>query len=310
MRNFSLLTVLAMAVCLTACTDKNQTQEKTLQTVHVEQQSKNQPVLHYSNLVAQADQDRLRQELLTLGIAKERVDAFLFDVADYNQTMQGLGLVAGFQTSFGLVQYDQMALSEKWLNKHQDRHGHNCRLTTFRLMGDFIEIDNPIIENDTMLFAEKETMDSEQVVSLERQQDFLSLFSYVPAKDSRDLNQHIATFRQSWQHKGVHLTNDKISLVSVVFYNNFEGLPTTAELFVGHIGLLWQKQDKFFFLEKLSFAEPYQWLEFSSKQAVSDYLMARYDIDETGELPPFIMENNELIEGYRPNPYRSMVSHH
>ncbi len=72
---------------------------------------------------------------------------------------------------------------------------------------------------------------------------------------------------------------------------------------MAHTGVLFYDDEGLLFLEKISFQEPYQLLRFANRQALSDYLMNRYD--SSSEQPyakPFIMENDALIEGYRANP--------
>ena len=59
------------------------------------------------------------------------------------------------------------------------------------------------------------------------------------------------------------------------------------------------------FIEKLAFQEPYQAILFANRTELSDYLMNRYDIEwEQPNAIPFIMENDQLMDGYRPNPYK------
>ena len=42
---------------------------------------------------------------------------------------------------------------------------------------------------------------------------------------------------------------------------------------------------------------------FQNRTELSDYLMEKYDVEEGQPTSiPFIMENDNLMEGYRPNP--------
>lgn len=75
------------------------------------------------------------------------------------------------------------------------------------------------------------------------------------------------------------------------------------ELFIGHAGVLFHIGDEMYFVEKIAFQEPYQVTKIPSRQALSDYLMTKYDVaTDQPTASPFIMENNQLLEGYRPNP--------
>ena len=75
-------------------------------------------------------------------------------------------------------------------------------------------------------------------------------------------------------------------------------------LFIGHVGVLLTADDgTLYFVEKVAFQEPYRLVKIQNRTELSDYLMEKYDTawgqDTTH---PFIMENDELMDGYRPNP--------
>ncbi len=67
------------------------------------------------------------------------------------------------------------------------------------------------------------------------------------------------------------------------------------------MGVLMPSEDgKLLFIEKLSFQIPYQAVKFENRTELNDYLMNKYDIDWDQPIAkPFIMENDQLLEGYR-----------
>ena len=79
---------------------------------------------------------------------------------------------------------------------------------------------------------------------------------------------------------------------------------TEAEslLFVGHVGVLLTAEDgTLYFVEKVAFQEPYRLLRFADRTALSDCLMGKYDTSWGQDMAsPFIMENDTLMEGWRP----------
>ena len=99
-----------------------------------------------------------------------------------------------------------------------------------------------------------------------------------------------------------YLTNSTLYRAEVSFYDK----PTEEEslLFVGHIGVLLTAEDgALYFVEKVAFQEPYRMLRFADRTALSDYLMEKYDTSWGQDTAsPFIMENDELMDGWRPNP--------
>ena len=86
----------------------------------------------------------------------------------------------------------------------------------------------------------------------------------------------------------------------------FHDKPTEEEslLFVGPGGVLLTAEDgALYFVEKVAFQEPYRLLRFADRTALSDYLMGKYDTSWGQDTArPFIMENGELMEGWRANP--------
>ena len=113
--------------------------------------------------------------------------------------------------------------------------------------------------------------------------------------------------QKAWKARGIafRYANDptKASLISVVFHSQLT--PEENMIFVGHVGVLLPFEGKLLFIEKLAFQEPYQAILFANRTELSDYLMNRYDVEwEQPNAIPFIMENDQLMDGYRPNPYK------
>ena len=70
------------------------------------------------------------------------------------------------------------------------------------------------------------------------------------------------------------------------------------------MGVLIPTEDrKLLFIEKLTFQAPYQAIKFDYRVDFNDYLMNQYDISwNQPTAKPFIMENDQLLEGYREKP--------
>ena len=61
----------------------------------------------------------------------------------------------------------------------------------------------------------------------------------------------------------------------------------------------------------ISFREPYRLLRFADRTELSDYLMGKYDVSwGQSTARPFIMENDELMEGWRSNPDSADAADH
>ena len=117
--------------------------------------------------------------------------------------------------------------------------------------------------------------------------------------------------REEWKSRGISFReNERIRLITVFFHDK----PTEEEsiLFVGHVGVLLTADDgTLYFVEKVAFQEPYRLLRFADRTELSDYLMGKYDVSwGQSTARPFIMENDELMEGWRPNPDSADAAYH
>ncbi len=333
-RNILLILMILTVLLLVACTDTNTsvdatamatatttetptetttittvqtTVEQTTQAEITQQEQAFIKEIHYSNLVDKKTQDMLKAALLKAGIDQKRVDLTLANIVDYNQTIAGTALVEdGFKASEQLTpQYDTAAIDEKWLKKYELFIGRNCRITAFDLMADNITIAKPDVTENKMLFMDETALADcpNKTYSETELNQFRTLFGDVPAEMTKDITVHLKAVKDYWQQKGVTFNSKAsqkggASLITVWFHSDLDN-----NLFVGHTGVLFYDNADLLFLEKISFQEPYQLLKFNNRQQLNDYLMNRYDNNYNQPVArPFIMENDQLIEGYRPSP--------
>lgn len=125
-----------------------------------------------------------------------------------------------------------------------------------------------------------------------------------------EIERHVQTVQEEWASRGVAFReNERIRLITVFFHDK----PTEEEslLFVGHVGVLLTAEDgTLYFVEKVAFQEPYRLLRFANRTALSDYLMGKYDTSWGQDTAsPFIMENDKLMDGWRPNPDNRSSAH-
>lgn len=302
MKKLILITILSLGAI--SCEQKKATTEKT------------SIPLTYSNLVDTATQEEVQKTLIPAGISEQNVASFLESVALFNQTVgDKAGLVPkGFVTIDSLLpKYDEVAIQSIWTSKYPMFQGYNCRLTSFTLLRDLITFpaDKRFAskEEDEVLFIDRESLHNtpKKFFTPEEENNFFALFTEVPTTNTKDINTHLQAMQQAWKERGINFRykNDptKASLISAVFHSQIT--PEENTLFVGHVGVLVPFEGKLLFIEKLAFQEPYQAIKFANRAELSDYLMNRYDVEwEQPNAIPFIMENDALMEGYRPNPYK------
>lgn len=267
----------------------------------------------YSNLLDKQAQEEVSKAMTDAGIAPENVASFLQNVKQFNDAIEGHGLVPnGFvKLDSILPHYDEAAIQTHWDKKYPQFAGYNCRITSYDLMRDFIAVDQPADEHPTTLIFDEEALDNcgRTLFSPVERRAFRNLFAPVSTPYEKDIDKHLKNIQDYWQRRGIRFIhkNDptKASLISVVMHSAIT--PEESFLFVGHVGVLVPVGNQLLFIEKLAFQIPYQAIRFNNRSELNDYLMRMYDT-EWGQATasPFLMENDELLEGYRPNPVKEM----
>lgn len=285
---------------------------KTKQEQSIEQQATPQPFLEqitYSNLVDTLSQQQAKEALFQAGVSSENIAFFLENVSYFNDLVGEVGLVKqGFSVSNDLTpNYDQAHIITRWEEKNPVFLGYNCRITSLGLMRDFISVKNPQQDAGANLFIDEDVLQNspKEIFSDQEKQIFMNLYSNIPTPYVPDVQVHIQNVCKDWSQKGIFFKHKgdktKASLISVFFHSAIT--EQESEIFAGHVGVLLPTSDsKILFIEKLSFQEPYQFVKLNNRTELNDLLMARYDV-EWGQPTsiPFIFENDELLEGYRPN---------
>lgn len=261
--------------------------------------------LTYSNLVDRKSQDEVRKAMESAGFLSKNIDSFFQDVNRFNSAVEEVSLVEeGFVTVDNLEpEYDWVELMEKWDAEYPTFIGYNCRIVSYDLMKDAIDIGKVDTRNSDWMVFDENALEYNpiEVFTKEEHQDFKSLFSYVPTELTKDVSLHLENVKEDWKSKEIEFSDaDKRSIISVFFHDE-EGY-----LFIGHMGVLIPSQNgELLFIEKLSFHQPYQAVKFDNRTELNDYLMNKYDISwgqETAK--PFIMENDQLLQGYREKPIK------
>ncbi len=259
----------------------------------------------YSNLVDEEIKEEVQKSLIEAGLDAENVYAFLNEVRAYNDTVGDVGLVKeGFNVSDNLIpMYDVEKIDEKWFAKNPEFIGYDCRMTAFLLADNMIEVKNPSSELSPKLFMDNDAIEFSNNPKFNEDsiKDFNTLFTGIPAELTKDVDKHIEEVKNYLAKSQIIFNNKKqASVISVYMHDDLDN-----ELFVGHTGILVPSVngDYLLFVEKISFQEPYQVLKFNNRQELNDYLMNKYDNwlpTETAR--PFIMENGDVLNGYRLNP--------
>ena len=271
--------------------------------------------IEYTNLNDSVSQKLLEDMLSGAGVSEDRIQGFFNRVDSFNESMREEWLTAGFEQAKLLdTKYDPYEMQDAWMAKNGNFPGYNCRITAMELFGDFVSAGDEA-QRDTgedVLFMDEETLRTDpEALGGSSLTDFRALYSAMRAEDTTDVQRHVQAVREEWKSRGISFReNERIRLITVFFHDK----PTEEEsiLFVGHVGVLLTADDgTLYFVEKVAFQEPYRLLRFADRTELSDYLMGKYDVSwGQSTARPFIMENDELMEGWRPNPDSADAAYH
>ena len=241
----------------------------------------------YSNMNSKSSEDEVRK-VLAAHLDKDSVDAFFNLVNDYNTTVGSVGLTGDFST-FTKTDYDVEKISNLWTPKKGDFVGTNCRINSYCLLKNSIEIPK-LEKDDSLLFVDNDAIDKGKVFGAEDKDAFDILFSRVKTEATTDVKVHAAKMEQFLSQ---FKFNENARMLSVVVHDDLDG----QSLFIGHVGILVPSEDGYFFVEKLTFEEPYQAIKFATKEDCYKYLDTKYE-NYTGEglAKPFIMDNDKWVQ--------------
>ena len=282
--------VLCSTILLTlvACSQTQKTSDSTAETSVTQSQS-NQVSWKatYSNLNNQPSAEEVRKALAA-HLDKDSVDAFFNLVNDYNATVGSVGLTGDFST-FTKTDYDVEKISNLWTPKKGDFVGTNCRINSYCLLKNSIEIPK-LEKDDSLLFLDNDAIDKGKVFAAEDKDAFDILFSRVKTEATTDVKVHAAKMEQFLSQ---FKFNENARMLSVVVHDDLDG----QSLFIGHVGILVPSEEGYLFVEKLTFEEPYQAIKFATKEDCYKYLDTKYE-NYTGEglAKPFIMDNDKWVQ--------------
>ena len=277
-----------LLLTLVACSQTQKTSDSTTETSVTQSQS-NQVSWKatYSNLNNQPSAEEVRKALAA-HLDKDSVDAFFNLVNDYNATVGSVGLTGDFST-FTKTDYDVEKISNLWTPKKGDFVGTNCRINSYCLLKNSIEIPK-LEKDDSLLFVDNDAIDKGNVFGVEDKDAFDILFSRVKTEATTDVKVHAAKMEKFLSQ---FKFNENARMLSVVVHDDLDG----QSLFIGHVGILVPSEDGYLFVEKLTFEEPYQAIKFATKEDCYKYLDTKYE-NYTGEglAKTFIMDNDKWVQ--------------
>ena len=301
--------ILALLLSLSACnksgvdkskeTDKIEEADTSESTDASEQADKSESAdkskntFKFSALGNAESQEKTGELLKAAGISQERIDEFLGQVKKYNDYYNNK---SGDFVDYEEPDYlDMIGKAQADSTKTPIGLGNNCRITTFGLLRDSIYIGEKIEDKTSVLAFDKSSLAESKLFSAEDMEKFESFYAPIAAADSTDADKQVEAIKKALADRKIEFTNDKAKMISV--YLNSKDEIDGNILFIGHTGVMVEDEGKFYFIEKLSFEEPYQVLAFESKEQMVDHLLKKYDFP-LGEntAKAIIFANNECIK--------------
>ncbi|MGI6751607.1 MAG: DUF4300 family protein [Anaerovoracaceae bacterium] len=287
------LTVLLLVMVtslLVSCSKKNDDREQIQSGLETEV---------YSNLLDENSREIVEAALLKAGIPAVDIESFIGQVDYFNSSIDEYGLVReGFKEKIPLqAPYDPYKMQDLWDERNPDFMGYNCRITSYGLMKNLINIGNYEEDSSNILIFDEHSIENgpDSIFSQKEIKGFRTLYHSIDAEGAKNLEDNLSKVKDYWKSKKLSFEKAGASLISVFFHEE-EGY-----LFIGHVGILVPDiGGNLIFLEKVAFQEPYQAIRFKDRNKLNEYLMGRYN-NSWGQdtIPPFIMENDELMEGYK-----------
>ena len=203
---------------------------------------------------------------------------------------------------------DDADLSDKWMQpgantpdltasangweKHHDYSDADCRMTAMLLLDGIITAEKTDSEyKGTYLMFDVdaiENIDRYEVIRKNLNM-FTTLFGdRIPGEDEDPSE----VFGNMWNDYGFSISNEKVSLVSIVIYD-----PDFNQTFTGHTGVLVKLAENIYlYVEKLAFEQPYQAILVSDTDQLFSLLASRneYYVSE-GDAGPYVYLNGDYL---------------
>ncbi len=186
---------------------------------------------------------------------------------------------------------DLAACADGW-EKHHDYSDSDCRMTAMLLLDGIITADKTDSEyTGTYLMFDVDAIENTERYEVIRKNLglFTTLFGDRTPRENEDPSE---VFGNMWNEYGLRISNENVSLVSIVVYD-----PDFNQTFTGHTGVLVkQAEDIYLFIEKLAFEQPYQAILVSDTDQLFSLLADRNEYyGGEGDDGPYVYLNGDCL---------------
>lgn len=254
--------------------------------------------LLYTNLKDEETKQQIEKLLIQSKIDQENVKTYMEWVNDFNSRVENPeALTEGYQPmKEGVVDYNNILVTTKQTEDGRDYWEANCRLSAYLLYKDFVNTQKQI-EEDAYLMFDLDAIDTmdQFAMSKEERKEFVTLFNPVQLEEDSTLDMHVAKIQEAYiERELVFDDKSNISLITLYLHDPYEN-----KRLVGHAAVLIDTGNELVLIEKYGPPAPYQATVCKTRKEVVEYLLARPDLYGDGsELPPIVMENNQVLTSY------------
>ena len=254
------------------------------------------PEVKFSNLTSEEDQSELHKDLEKAGIKESYIKDYIDYVRVYNETAPK-SVLDGWNT-LDKVNYDPYEINDVWVQTYPDFVGVCCRMAAFTLLRDDILVNNTDFPKTSMNSLAFDNYSFEMMptkyMTDENLAAFENFYAPIPTSLSTDKEEQKRVLEQALKERGIQFKNSDLKFIGLVGHDTVD--ESNPFLFIGHAGVLYEKNGSVYLLEKLAFQEPYQWIEFPSVEEIIKYFEAKYNLDTTGNMAePIYMINDQLF---------------
>ncbi len=251
----------------------------------------NYKIGYSSNLLNENDRKDLKNIFDKNKISN--IDLFFKWVNDFNlEEDMGCGLKNWDKTNTFV--YNDANCSNRYEKNHNKSDG-DCRITAYALLQNLIRIDSTEKEYGTYLMFDIDVLENNENYKTinNNQLSFVNLFNEMDTSNIKK-EDYKNVFPNKLKSHNFKIESDKVSLISIIFHDS-----DFNTLYVGHAGVLINLDDKYLFIEKIAFEQPYQISVIKNKEELISLFKNRtsYFGDESAK-GPFIYENDRLLYEY------------
>ncbi|MFQ8705398.1 MAG: DUF4300 family protein [Thomasclavelia sp.] len=249
--------------------------------------SSNKPIV-YSNLNNDASQQELVTILKDTNIPTSNIKQFISYIDDFNQSVSTL--IGDFKElpNDGFIY-------EHYIYNNTNQNDINSLIPTFTLIKNFIYTNNNAQENDAFLLDNLNSIDTVNKYSMNKKDrlKFITTFNSISVSGIKNnkishINQIVKTFNdREFEIKN----NQNISLITLWSHTSLQNIR-----FINHCGVLVNRDNELYFIEKYDQYYPYQITKFNNRKELKTYLLSRHNLDgNENDGQPLIFENNKYL---------------